>query len=190
MLLSGLEDHDRRMEQQFSDPSTTTAVLWPGEGAISPEELVTRARVNTGGRIALVAIDATWNNANRMKSRLPKDVVKVGLPPSLTMRDKQQSLFHHLRKYKDSIKTGRVSTVEAVASMLYHLEGDEAVYSSLMYNLKLKVDGMRSQRGRPTVYGVLVDDDDEAEDVDEQGCEVDTPSEDQGGRGLQELAVR
>lgn len=47
----------------------------------------------------------------------------------------------------------RVSTLEAVAALLYCLEGSEELHQGLLNNLKLKVDAARQQKGMPAVYG-------------------------------------
>lgn len=65
------------------------------------------------------------------------------------------SLFRGIRKYNGkAADNGRVSTLEAVAAALLALEGDEAMYEGLLYNLKLKVDAMRHQKHMPLVYGM------------------------------------
>jgi hypothetical protein len=44
--------------------------------------------------------------------------------------------------------------LEAVAAALLALEGVEEMYQALLYNLALKVDGMRQQKHMPLVYGM------------------------------------
>ncbi len=46
----------------------------------------------------------------------------------------------------------RVSTLEAVAALLYCLEGSEELHQGLLNNLKLKVDAARLQKSMPAVY--------------------------------------
>jgi hypothetical protein len=65
------------------------------------------------------------------------------------------SLFRGIRQYHGSAAaTGRVSTLEAVAAALLALEGDEEMYTNMLYNLALKVDAMRQQKHMPLVYGM------------------------------------
>jgi len=72
MLLRGHTPHDQQLSALLSDPSVTTALLWPGEDALEPHQLQELAAARTNGRIALVAIDATWNGAVKMRRRYPK----------------------------------------------------------------------------------------------------------------------
>eukprot|EP00798_Chlamydomonas_sp_ICE-L_P001983 gene1983-33401_t len=72
MLMKGHKGHDAQLQQLFADPEYTTAVLWPGDRSISPTELKEIAIKQTGGRIAIIAVDATWTNAMRMKTNYPE----------------------------------------------------------------------------------------------------------------------
>lgn len=74
LLMRGHAPHDAQLAALLSDPSITTALLWPGEGALEPQELLALARERTGGRIALVAVDATWGCALRMRRKYPAGV--------------------------------------------------------------------------------------------------------------------
>ena len=46
-----------------------------GEDSITPSELKARAEANTGGRVVIIAVDATWGNALRTKSGYPPDAL-------------------------------------------------------------------------------------------------------------------
>lgn len=94
MLLRGHTPHDQQLSALLSDPSVTTALLWPGEDALEPHQLQELAAARTNGRIALVAIDATWNGAVKMRRRYPKDILTVRLPPDLALPE-----IHHTAAY-------------------------------------------------------------------------------------------
>lgn len=154
MLLYGHPDHDRRLQELVNDPTRVTALLWPGADALLPSELCAEAEARgLGGRLTVVALDATWGNARRMHGSFPPGTLTVRLPPESTLKENKLSLLRPVRRYRGDLESGRVSTVEAVASLLYELEGDEAMYRGLLDNLKVKVDACRIQKNRSTVYG-------------------------------------
>eukprot|EP00877_Chromochloris_zofingiensis_P003081 jgi/Chrzof1/12774/Cz07g07040.t1 len=153
MLMRGHLEHDRRLQQLFSDPTLTTAVLWPGQGSLSPSELLAVAAQRSNGKIALVAVDATWSNANRMRKSYPANALQLQLPPDMVLQAGQtKSLFNPLRKYANAKASGRVCTLEAIAAALLALEGDGKLYAGLLHNLKLKVDAMLRQKSKPCEY--------------------------------------
>jgi DTW domain-containing protein YfiP len=160
MLMRGHKDHDARLQQLMSDPTITKAILWPGPQGLTPQQLQQRAAEQTQGRLAVIALDSTWDNANRMRSKLPPDVPQLQLPPDLALsHGSEGSLFAPLRKYsKEAYAQGRVCTLEAVAATLLALEPDgvgEEMYEGLLNNLKVKVDAMRRQKNMATVYDTL-----------------------------------
>jgi DTW domain-containing protein YfiP len=71
LLLHGHAPHDAALAALLADDSVTTALLWPGPDALEPSALADLAAQRSGGRIALVAIDATWDGAARMRRRYP-----------------------------------------------------------------------------------------------------------------------
>ncbi|EFJ43208.1 hypothetical protein VOLCADRAFT_121460 [Volvox carteri f. nagariensis] len=152
ILLYGHPDHDVAMREILNDTSRTTALLWPGSDSLLPEGLAALAGQRTEGRITVVALDATWGNARRMQGWFPKGTLTVRLPPESTLKENKLSLLRPVRRYRGDLESGRVSTVEAVASLLYELEGDEAMYRGLLDNLKIKVDACRLQKNRTLVY--------------------------------------
>jgi len=161
ILIKGYKPHDARVHEMIEDQSHTTAILWPGADSISCSELKQIADERTKGRIAVIAVDATWNNAMRMRSFYPDDTLQVKLAPDSPLIIAQRtSLLSPVRKYRgDKVKTGRVSTLEAIAALLYELEGDEEVADTLLDNLRMKVDACRVQRNKPSVYGTLSEED-------------------------------
>jgi DTW domain-containing protein YfiP len=112
MLMKGLPEHDAQLQQLVDDPSYTVAVLWPGEDAILPEELRRIANEKTEGRVAVVAVDATWGNARKMKTNYPANMLQVKLPAAMTLQDSKKSLLFPVRKYKGDVEdTGRWANV-------------------------------------------------------------------------------
>lgn len=49
-----------------------------GPSAITPAELRAKAAAETGGRLRVVAVDATWSNARKMKQKYPAWALQVG----------------------------------------------------------------------------------------------------------------
>lgn len=156
-LVKGHKEHDALLHTIFNDPSTTAAVLWPGPTSLFPNELQELAAKHSQGHVTIVAVDGTWNNAMRMRASYPKDVIYVGLPASSSLKDQQpSSLLRPIRRYHgDAATNGRVSTLEAVAALLFELERDEDMHAGLLDNLRMKVDAMRLQTNRPTVYDTV-----------------------------------
>jgi DTW domain-containing protein YfiP len=160
MLMRGYQPHDQQIAALLEDPSYTVAVLWPGANAVTPQQLQQVAQEKSGGRIAIIALDASWGNAERMQRKIPKGTLQLTLPPDLSLtHGGQASLFAPLRKYSvDAQTSGRVCTLEAVAAALLALEppgSRQGLYEGLLHNLKIKVDAMRAQKNMDLVYDVL-----------------------------------
>ncbi|KAG2433741.1 hypothetical protein HXX76_008104 [Chlamydomonas incerta] len=152
ILLYSHPEHDERLRAILTDTSRTVALLWPGADSLLPAELKALAAERTGGQVTVVALDATWGNARRMQGWFPKGTLTVKLPPESTLKENKLSLLRPVRAYRGDLECGRVSTVEAVASLLLELEGDEPMYRGLLENLKIKVDACRLQKNRTLVY--------------------------------------
>eukprot|EP00955_Chlamydomonas_euryale_P096669 365026-Chlamydomonas_euryale.AAC.8 len=155
MLMRGVREHDAQVAALFADSSVTTAVLWPGDGALSPAQLLAAADANTGGAIAIVAVDATWRNACRMSSCYPRGALAVKLSPGspLIAETGAKSLLHPVRKYGGDVAAcGRVSTAEAVAALLLELTGRREEADTLLANVRLKVDACLAQKNCPLAY--------------------------------------
>ncbi|KAL6761166.1 DTW domain-containing protein [Haematococcus lacustris] len=154
-LIKGHREHDARLEALMHDPTYTVAVLWPGSDAVTPNELKRIAQERSGGRIAVVAVDANWDGALRMKCSYPKDVLYVKVLPEAVLRGGEESLLRPLRHYRGDLETnGRVSTLEAIAALLGELEEQEPdIQAALCQNLRIKVDAALLQKHRPPVYG-------------------------------------
>ncbi|GFH16548.1 DTW domain-containing protein, partial [Haematococcus lacustris] len=149
-LIKGHQEHDARLEALMHDPTYTVAVLWPGSDAVTPSELKRIAQERSGGHIAVVAVDANWDGALRMKCSYPKDVLYEAV-----LRGGEESLLRPLRHYRGDLETnGRVSTLEAIAALLGELEEQEPdIQAALCQNLRIKVDAALLQKHRPPVYG-------------------------------------
>lgn len=109
ILMKDYAPHDARFAALCSDPTSTVAVLWPCESAVTPAELRAHADAHTGGRITLIAVDSTWNGARTLLASYPTDIRKVGVtfadiwPDDLTQTlpgCQTKSLLAPLRKYK------------------------------------------------------------------------------------------
>ncbi len=70
--MRGHAPHDEQLAALLSDPGYTTALLWPWEDALEPHQLQELAAARSNGRIALVAIDATWGCAVKMRRKYPE----------------------------------------------------------------------------------------------------------------------
>ena len=122
-------------------------------------------------------MDATWNSARKMVSRIPASVPRVSVPaeafqalakrvPPLPTHD---SLLGPVRKYdarakikgaeknKNGMDSGRRSTFEAVlASLLAVGALDEDACAALLRNVKVKVNAVLRQKHMPEAYDLRV----------------------------------
>lgn len=161
----------QEQQQQHSQPSnshensSSQQAQLPGSPRSQPTDphLAPLAYVTPGANDVTPGDDVT-----------PDDIISTGDgssspvkgPKHLPSPGERVSLFRGVRKYHGkAADNGRVSTLEAVAAALLALEGDEGVYQGLLYNLKLKVDGMRAQKHMPLVYGLVGGDESEGGDV-------------------------
>jgi len=93
-----------------------------------------------------------------MKHRLPLGMRQVSLPPGAQLFEQdntaKQSLLYPIRQYGgDFVTSGRVSTLEAVTALLRELDEPDDTCDALLGNLKIKVDSMLEQCGKPVAYG-------------------------------------
>ncbi|KAF8071128.1 hypothetical protein HT031_001210 [Scenedesmus sp. PABB004] len=84
LLMRGHRPHDERLAELLND-GATVAMLWPGPDALEPEQLRALADERSGGRIVLLAIDATWDGARRMKGKYPPSVLTLRLPAHMVL---------------------------------------------------------------------------------------------------------
>ena len=127
LLVAGVAEHEARLERVLRESAGRVAVLWPRDtmGFAAVRERLRDARANDevaarggGGDDddddddetfgwTFVAVDATWNSARKMVSRIPVSVPRVGVPadafealaarvPPLPTHD---SLLGPVRKY-------------------------------------------------------------------------------------------
>ncbi|KAF6251607.1 DTW domain-containing protein [Scenedesmus sp. NREL 46B-D3] len=187
MLMRGHKQHDDQLQALLDDPAFTCAMLWPGDDALAPQQLLELAQ-QRGTRIALIALDGTWDCARKMKSRYPPGLLMLKVPAHLALPDasrqrqqqweeqqQQQQPEQPLEQRQQQVplqqqqhtafdleagnaaQNGRVCTLEAVAGALLALEGDVAVHDGLLHALKLKVDAMRRQKHMEEVYGTTAE---------------------------------
>ena len=184
LLVAGLAEHEARLENVLRENEGRVAVLWPRptmafaeirermrdarETADSTNNRASDARVGW----TFVAVDATWNSARKMVSRIPASVPRVSVPaeafqalakrvPPLPTHD---SLLGPVRKYDARAKkkgaennvvmdSGRRSTFEAVlASLLAVGALDEDACAALLRNVKVKVNAVLRQKHMPEAY--------------------------------------
>ncbi|PNH03879.1 hypothetical protein TSOC_010024, partial [Tetrabaena socialis] len=100
----------------------TTPPQFTRADSLLPEELVALAAERSEGRLTVIALDASWANARRMHGSFPKATPTVRLPPETILKENKLSLLRPVRQYRGNLENGRVSTVEAVASLLFELE--------------------------------------------------------------------
>ena len=128
------------------------AVLWPGEGSISLEELRAQtppARWEAG--MLLIAIDATWGSARKLVKRVPPDVPRLSLPAAAFAPGR--SLLFPVRKYEGPCAE-RFCTYEACIALLDALGAlGPGERDTLTLNLKIKVDALLKHKNRRAVYG-------------------------------------
>jgi DTW domain-containing protein YfiP len=64
----------------------TATLQWPADDALEPQQLLELAQ-QRGTRIALIALDGTWDCARKMKSRYPPGLLMLKVPPHLALPD-------------------------------------------------------------------------------------------------------
>lgn len=198
LLVAGLAEHEARLENVLRENEGRVAVLWPRPtmafaeireriSANARETAISRTkspaadsldRVTRDARVGwtFVAVDATWNSARKMVSRIPASVPRVSVPaeafqalakrvPPLPTHD---SLLGPVRKYDARAKgaekkngafmdSGRRSTFEAVlASLLAVGALDEDACAALLRNVKVKVNAVLRQKHMPEAYDLRV----------------------------------
>jgi DTW domain-containing protein YfiP len=157
LLVRGLREHDARLREMIEDPTVTTAFLFPSNTALTADQLKERAARETGGRIRIVGVDATWGQARKLMGSLPdrSRVVEVKLSSQQCLPGgRSESLLAPVRRYGgDFEETGRVSTLEAIVGMLRELGEPEETCAGLLDNMMIKVDSLRIQNHCPPVYG-------------------------------------
>jgi DTW domain-containing protein YfiP len=128
------------------------AVLWPGEGAVTVDELRAATPDATWrAGLLLVAVDATWSCARKMVKRLPAHIPRVALPPEAFTAGR--SLLFPVRKYAGPCAE-RFCTYEAALALLDAMGGlAEGEREALTLNLKLKVDALLKHKNKRPVYG-------------------------------------
>ena len=190
LLVAGLAEHEKRLALLLRENTGRVAVLWP-RGTMEAAEIKemlsndakrggieadTSANEKNATGWTLIAVDATWNSARKMVSRIPSSVPRVSVPaeafqalakrvPPLPTHD---SLLGPVRKYDARAKkkgaeknvvmdSGRRSTFEAVlASLLAVGALDEDACAALLRNVKVKVNAVLRQKHMPEAYDLRV----------------------------------
>ena len=128
------------------------AILWPGEGALTVEEL--RASVSPAvwdAGLTLIAVDGNWASARKMIKRLPDDVPRLALSSEAFAPGR--SLLFPVRKYSGPCAE-RFCTYEAVVALMDALGAlQPGEREALTLNLKLKVDALLKHKNRRAAYG-------------------------------------
>lgn len=149
VYVSGVVEQEEALNKVIRE--RPSVVLWPGEGSIparSLGEVVGQEAVDKG--LVIVAIDTTWNCAKKMVKRIPAEIPRVSL--SADMLPAERSLLYPIRKY-DGPCEDRVCTYEAVLAFLEEVgDMDAEQRESLLWNLKIKVDGVLKHKNRRAVY--------------------------------------
>ena len=130
----GLANATLRIDVDFSaDPvvrevvaAGNAYVLFPGDDAIDVET------ANFADPITLVVLDGTWWQAQKLLRANPA----LAALPRLRMTPTALSVYGQIRREPAD---HCVATVEAVAHVLGHLEGDQARFSELLNSLALMV---------------------------------------------------
>jgi len=157
LLLRGLPEHEGALRDLWAEhgEGSTVAVLWPGEGSVSHRELMDRAERETGGRVTLVVLDATWKQARGINGRdVPACIPRVTLP--MEQHGVVTSLLAPIRAYHGKDRhEDRVSTAEAVAFALRLLGEPRDNLRAIEHHLRVKVDANLIQKRHDPVYGTM-----------------------------------
>ena len=148
-------DFDRCIDEMMIDRGRYTAILWPGESAISVNEFIsTKSNMEAGDDeqegttnksiIRIVALDGTYKNAKNMyktiRQRLREKGEQQDMPSCIALHPKSVSKFHRAKKnYGTAIANNklderalRVSTAEACALLLTELGAAESVQEKII----------------------------------------------------------
>ena len=157
-------EHEARLQAALNDPQSPPLLLWPGEGALTPDELLAADRAATAAadddaaasegadvpqhrRRTLIVVDGTWSGARRLMESLPASLPRVRLPAE-AVGGGARSLLAPVREYTGDLGLGRVSTLEAMAALLRAL-GEPATADVLLDALRLKA---RQRGGTSAVF--------------------------------------
>jgi len=143
------------MIEIWEDGSVTPCVLWPGDDALSVEEL--KLRIGSDTQLLLIVPDGTFSGARRMIKKYPQSCLKVALSSQSVLEGKRNSFLYPVRKYGGSEEdTGRVSTLEAVAAFMREMGEDPSVSATLISNMKLQMDRALKQKSKAMIYGTVL----------------------------------
>jgi hypothetical protein len=97
-------------------------------------------------QLILCIIDSTWTQSKSMEKSIPSEYIRVNIDETVI----KPSQF--LSRKQSDIKT-RVSTIESLAFALSSLGEDKEVVDQMFSILQLKVDALKKQSGKTSVYG-------------------------------------
>jgi DTW domain-containing protein YfiP len=158
IYVSGVAAQERALTEALDAAGPHgAAVLWPGDGAITLDELRSQVPDATWQRgLTLLAVDATWGSARKLQKRVPPWVPRITLPPGAFAPGR--SLLFPVRKYAGP-RAERFCTYEAAIALLYALgtlgNGDdeaERERDRLLLNIKMKVDALLKHKNRRAAY--------------------------------------
>eukprot|EP01041_Mallomonas_annulata_P005960 gene5960-12030_t len=142
-------------------------VLYPGADSKPASDYKDWCQ-NSNEEITLCVMDSTWNLSKAMERSIPEGVPRVNINTEVT----GPSLF---LSRKQSTTASKVSTIEAILLALTSLGEDPAALASFIPALKLSVDVVQRQRGRPNLYGTVIEPQDLGDDNPSQYCSVTKP---------------
>jgi len=155
LFLRGLPADEQRLNDIWKDASVTPCVLWPGDDALSVEEL--KLKIGSESELLLIVPDGTFSSARRMIKKYPPNCLKVALSSQSVLEGKRNSFLYPVRKYGGSeADTGRVSTLEAVAAFMREMGEHPIVSDALISNMKIQMDRALKQKSKAMVYGTIL----------------------------------
>ena len=128
------------------EPGRVNLILYPGLGARPLDTVL--GTLPEGATVTLLLPDGNWSQARRMILRNPvlQRAERVELPgPRLDLARPRRNIY-----------PDRMSTFEAMAQALGHIEGTE-IEDQLLDFFKVVVDRMQLMRGRPKISGPITE---------------------------------
>ena len=142
MTIFGSDDETILHNYLLNNPSL---LLYPGANSTPASEFKEYCQTNSNN-VTLCVMDSTWNLSKAMERAIPQEIPRVNIDHEVS----GPSLFI---SRKQSTTASKVSTIEAIYLALSGLGEDPAALEPFIPALKLAVDAVQKQRGRPNVYG-------------------------------------
>lgn len=158
MLMKGLPEHDKLLDETLQNDQFFPIVLWPESQENSEVQTIRLEDIpeaRNHKKVILIAVDGTWRNARRMVTKLPKSVPRLDLPTDivfsdLTIENTRTSILAPLRsKGVPQVEAAerQVCTAEAVTNALIHLGLPRQDGDRVLNITRTKVDLIRRYRG-------------------------------------------